>query len=182
MRRRAVPLRPGSPRGPAGPAGRVSPLLLARGRGDGWGDLHFLRESWASRRGGSGLSRSPSLASAGDAARHCAAYKVTGAQLTAIIGKRLKLIGREVRILFNTHNHLIRAMDPGSVRGRPPQPPDYNSVAPPLGPPLRPSGPGGPWGVDRTRFRFRKHVAPGGGTPGRPLCQRIVRPFNYRTK
>ncbi|KAH8046780.1 hypothetical protein JL721_12305 [Aureococcus anophagefferens] len=30
-----------------------------------------------------------------DAARHCAAYKVTGAQLTAIIGKRLKLIGRE---------------------------------------------------------------------------------------
>ncbi|KAH8094079.1 hypothetical protein JL720_4068 [Aureococcus anophagefferens] len=51
----------------------------------------------------------------GDAARHCAAYKVTGAQLTAIIGKRLKLIGREVRILFNTHNLLIRAMDPSST-------------------------------------------------------------------
>ena len=30
----------------------------------------------------------------GDAARHCSAYKVSGAQLTAIIGKRLKLIGR----------------------------------------------------------------------------------------
>ena len=41
-----------------GPAGREIPLLLARGRGDGWGDLHFLRESWASRRGGSGLSLS----------------------------------------------------------------------------------------------------------------------------
>jgi len=43
----------------------------------------------------------------GDAARHCSAYKVSGAQLTAIIGKRLKLIGREVRILFNTHHILI---------------------------------------------------------------------------
>ena len=34
---------------------------------------------------------------------------------------------------------------------------------------MRPSGPWGPWGVGRTRFRFRKHVAPGGGTPGRPF-------------
>ena len=57
----------------------------------------------------------------------------------------------------------------GSVRDLPPGVPDINSVASPLGPPLRPSGPWGPWGVGRTRFRFRKHVAPGGGTPGRPF-------------
>ncbi|KAH8051103.1 hypothetical protein JL722_10967 [Aureococcus anophagefferens] len=46
----------------------------------------------------------------GDAARHCSAYKVSGAQLTAIIGKRLKLIGREVRILFTHHILVEEAM------------------------------------------------------------------------
>ena len=53
-------------------------------------------------------------ASLAQAAVRCASYKVTGPQLLAILGGRLKMIGREVRIFMQTYPAIVRAMDPAA--------------------------------------------------------------------
>ena len=45
----------------------------------------------------------------------CARFHVTAPQLLVILGGRLKLIGREVRILMTTFPVLLRALDPSSA-------------------------------------------------------------------